>query len=235
MSFPVGFCLAVLNFFLVAVIVIAPVPTAWALTVDDIPALDEIEAPNQILRILDDANVINASTEGQISQQLGDLANTTGINTKVLTIKRIDFGQPAPEFTSELFQKWFPSAEEQANQVLIVVATEDHRTAIATGAGVKEKLPDSIASSIVQTNMLFPVQRSNFNQAVSDGISRLVAVVTGQADPGEPLVAQESAETRNYAKAEETDANSSTVLVIILLLLATVIPMVTYYWFQNQS
>jgi uncharacterized protein len=225
--------LVILHCLLVTVLVIAP--SAWALTIDDIPSLQEIEAVNPSLRVLDDANVINTSTEGQVNQQLKELADTTGISARVVTIKRIDFGQPAQEFTRELFQKWFPSAEEQANQVLIVVATEDHRTAIATGAGVKDKLPDPIATSIVDTNMLFPVQKSNYNQALTDGIRRLVAVATGQPDPGEPVVIQEPEETRNYAKAEETDTNSSTLIVIVLLVLATVIPMVTYYWLQNQS
>jgi uncharacterized protein len=208
---------------------------AWALTIDDIPAFEELVSAQQNLWVLDDANTISASTEATVGQQLADLAQQKGIEVRFVTVKRIEFGQPVQDFVDELFAKWFPDPAQQANQALILVATEDHRTAIASGERVKSILPEPIAQSIVSKNILLPVQKANYNQALLDGTKRLVAVSTGQTDPGEPIVVEESAETRNYATAEETDTNNSTIVVIVLLVLATLIPMVTYYWFQNQS
>ncbi len=205
-----------------------------ALTVDDIPLLSEVEN-GTVLWVLDDAEVLSNSTESTVTKQLEQLANAKDIQVRILAVKRIDFGQPAQEFVDQVFDKWFPTPEAKANQALILVAVEDHRTAIAVGDAVASVVPNDIMQSIVNTNMLYPVQKANYNQAVLDGTNRLVAVALGNPDPGEPVIAQESAETRNYAKAEETDANSSTLIVIVLLVLATVIPMVTYYWFQNQS
>ena len=62
------------------------------------------------------------------------------------------------------------------------------------------------------------------------------AILSGAPDPGEPVVVQESGTTSNYATAEETKKNGGISIgwVIGLLTAATVIPMVTYYWFQNQ-
>lgn len=208
--------------------------SALALTVDDIPVLSEIEN-GTVLRVLDDAEVLSNSTETTVNKELERLAQEKDIQVRILAIKRIDYGQPAQEFVQQVFDKWFPTSEAKANQALILVAVEDHRTAIALGDGVTNVVPNDIMHSIVSTNMLYPVQKANYNQAVLDGTNRLLAVALGNPDPGEPVVVQESAETRNYAKAEETDANSSTLIVIVLLVLATVIPMVTYYWFQNQS
>jgi len=207
---------------------------ALALTVDDIPVLSEVEN-GTVLRVLDDAEVLSNSTETTVTKELEKLAKEKDIQVRILAIKRIDYGQPAQEFVEQVFDKWFPTPEAKANQALILVAVEDHRTAIALGDAVASVVPKEIMQSIVNTNMLYPVQKANYNQAVLDGTNRLLAVALGNPDPGEPVVVQESAETRNYAKAEETDANSSTLIVIVLLVLATVIPMATYYWFQNQS
>jgi uncharacterized protein len=69
-----------------------------------------------------------------------------------------------------------------------LLATEDYRTAIVTGSEVKALMPDSIAASIANTNILYPAQQKQFNQALADGSDRLVAVLSGQPDPGEPVI-----------------------------------------------
>lgn len=72
---------------------------------------------------------------------------------------------------------------------------------------------------------------------MTDGINRLVAVLSGETDPGPPKVVEVALPQsgRNFKTAEETDGTSSTIVVVGLLIAATIIPMVTYFWFQNQS
>ncbi len=207
---------------------------AWALQVSDIPDLAEIKTLTEQTWVIDDSDVLSASTKSAIISKTEKLAELTGIEVHVVAIRRIDLGQPASEFTAELFDKWFPSEAEKANQVLLFMATEDHRTAIQTGAKVKEVLPDSIANSIADETMLYPARKANYNQAVNEGLARLEAVLKGNPDPGAPLLAVEESETSNYATKEETEASSSNIVVIILLILATLLPMATYYWLQTQ-
>jgi len=207
---------------------------AWALQVSDIPDLAEIEELNQQTWVIDDSDTLSPLTKSTIASKAEKLAEQTGIEAHVVAIKRIDLGQPASEFTAELFDKWFATDAEKANQVLLLIATEDHRTAIHTGAKVKAILPDSIAASIADETMLYPVRKANYNQAVNEGIGRLEAVVKGNPDPGAPLLVVEETETSNYATREETESSSSNVVVVILLILATLLPMATYYWLQNQ-
>ena len=210
------------------------VGNAWALQVSDIPSLDEIKELNGQTWVIDDSETLSNTTKNAIASKAEALAETTGLEVRVVAIKRIDLGQPAAEFTAELFDQWFPSEEAKANQVLLFLATEDHRTAIQTGAKVKELLPEAIASSIADETMLYPARKANYNQAVNEGMSRLEAVLKGNPDPGAPLLVVEETETSNYATREETEASSSTVVVVILLILATLLPMATYYWLQSQ-
>jgi uncharacterized protein len=208
--------------------------TAWALQVSDIPDLAEIKTLTEQTWVIDDSDVLSTLTKSAIASKAEKLAELTGIEVHVVAIQRIDLGQPAAEFAAELFDKWFPNESEKANQVLLLMATEDHRTAIQTGAKVKAVLPDSIANSIADETMLYPVRKANYNQAVNEGMSRLETVLKGNPDPGAPLLAVEETETSNYATREETEASSSTVVVVILLILATLLPMATYYWLQSQ-
>lgn len=208
---------------------------ALALQVSDIPDLAEIKTLTEQTWVIDDSEVLSTSTKNAIVSKAEKLAQLTGLEVHVVAIRRIDLGQPASEFAAELFDKWFPSEAEKANQVLLFMATEDHRTAIQTGAKVKEVLPDSIANSIADETMLYPARKANYNQAVNEGIARLEIVLKGNPDPGAPLLAVEETETSNYATKEETESSSSNVVVIILLILATLLPMATYYWLQTQS
>jgi len=207
---------------------------AFALQVSDIPDLAEIKTLTDQTWVIDDSEVLSALTKSTIASKAAKLAEQTGLEVHVVAIQRIDLGQPASEFAAELFDKWFPTEAEKANQVLLFLATEDHRTAIQTGSKVKEVLPESIATSIADETMLYPARKANYNQAVNEGMSRLEAVLKGNPDPGAPLLVVEESETSNYATKEETEASSSNVVVILLLILATLLPMATYYWLQGK-
>ncbi len=184
--------------------------------------------------VIDFANVISSSTEKSTTEVLEKLATETGNQVRFVTVQRIDFGQPASEFVSELFDKWFITPEQKANQTLVLLATEDHRVAIKTGANVEKLMSADISESLAAETMLFPSQKSNYNQAVSDGMNRLVAVLSGLTDPGAPVIV---AEINLSIKPSEikTEPVSAGLVVGGFLLAATVIPMLTYYWFQNQS
>ena len=122
--------------------------TAWALQVSDIPDLAELKTLTEQTWVIDDSEVLSPLTKSAIASKAEKLAESTGTEVHVVAIRRIDLGQPASEFAAELFDKWFPNEEEKANQVLLFLATEDHRTAIQTGSKVKEVLPEDIANSI---------------------------------------------------------------------------------------
>lgn len=184
--------------------------------------------------VIDFANVISSSTENATTEVLEKLATETGNQVRFVTVQRIDFGQPASEFVSELFDKWFITPEQRANQTLVLLATEDHRVAIKTGDAVNRQMSEEIVESVAAETMLYPSQKSNYNQAVTDGMNRMVAVLSGLADPGAPVIV---AETDLSIKPSEikTEPVSASLVVGGFLIAATIIPMLTYYWFQNQS
>ncbi len=188
--------------------------------------------------IVDKADVLSLSTAGKVKGTLEQLAKTTGKEVRFVTVHRLDYGDTIQTFTDKLFKKWFPNEGERANQTLIVLDNVTNTVGIQTGADVKSTLTDAIATSVTTETMQVPLRDGNkYNQAFSDAADRLVAVLSGQADPGPPVIKSAPEVGRTYLKAEETAANRDSFLIIVvgLLIAATVIPMATWWWYQNQD
>ncbi|MEM8809571.1 MAG: TPM domain-containing protein [Cyanobacteria bacterium P01_G01_bin.38] len=189
--------------------------------------------------VIDDANQITRLNEGKLSSAFNQLGDQTGNQVRVVTIHRLDYGETAQSLADKLLEEWFPTPEAQANQVVIVLDDVTNDVGMGVGDGAAQLLTPEIAESVTQETIKLPlVQGNKYNQAFLDASDRVVAVLSGQPDPGPPEATSAIANIDvegTFATAEETEANrsNSTVVVIVLLVLATVIPMATYYWYQS--
>jgi uncharacterized protein len=180
--------------------------------------------------VVDQGEVISRINEGQISSSFDDLAKKTGNEVRFVTIRRLDYGETPETFAKELFDKWFPTPEAQANQTLLVLDTVTNGTAIISGEQVKSLLTDEIAKSVAEATLAAPLRDGNkYNQAFLDASDRLVAVLSGEPDPGPPQIVDKVQVEGTFKKAEETDKGNATAWVVGLLIAATIIPMATYY------
>jgi uncharacterized protein len=181
--------------------------------------------------VIDNADTLSIANEGNLTNALKNLAKKTAQEVRMVTIRRLDFDQTIDTFIDELFSKWYPTPEDQANQTLIVLDTLTNNTAIRTGNEVKTIMPDDIANSVVEDTMGVPLRNgSKYNQAVMDAKTRLVAVLSGEADPGPPEV-KEINVAGTFTSKEDTDDRGATIWVVVLLVLATAIPMATYFFY----
>ncbi|MCM0593471.1 MAG: TPM domain-containing protein [Gloeotrichia echinulata IR180] len=219
---------------LVMIILASSLITAPALAtgVYQIPNL----VPGDKTWVVDQAEVISRFNEGKISSAFEDLAKQTGSEVRIVTVRRLDYGETPESFTKALFEKWFPTKEAQANQTLLVIDTITNGSAIITGDTVKSLLSDSIALSVASETLLLPLREGNkYNQAFLDASDRLVTVLAGKPDPGPPQITEKVQVESTFKKAGETDKGNATAWVVGLIIAATVIPMATYYIYQiNQ-
>jgi uncharacterized protein len=186
--------------------------------------------------VIDKGEVLSRLNEGRLSDILDNLAKKSGQEVRMVTIHRLDYGETPESFTNALFEKWFPTAKEQANQTLLVIDTLTNGTAIRTGETVKSVMPDDIAESVASETLLAPLRDGNkYNQALLDASDRIVAVLSGNPDPGPPAVEQTVQVAGTFKSAEETDTKNSTIWVVVILVIATVVPMATYFFYQGFS
>ncbi len=200
-------------------------PTASATNVYQIQQV----SPSDRNWVIDQAEVLSRINENKINSDLEKLAQDTGNEVRFVTIRRLDYGETPESFAKALFEKWFPSKEAQANQTLLVIDKVSNKTAIVTGDRVKSLMSDKIADSVANETLVAPLrQGEKYNQAFLDASDRLVAVLSGEPDPGPPQVAAVPLEG-SFKKADETEKGNATAWVVGLLLAATIIPMATYY------
>ncbi len=180
--------------------------------------------------VIDQGEVINRANEGQISNTFADLARNTGNQVRIVTIRRLDYGETTQSFTQALFDKWFPTTEDKANQVLLMIDVLTNQSAIATGEEVKSLLPEETAKSVASETLLVPLRDGNkYNQAFLDSADRLSKILSGEADPGPPEVNNNVSVEGNFGKVEGEERSNAIAWIVGLLVAATVIPMATYY------
>ncbi len=203
--------------------------TALATGVYDLPSLKAGSGT----WVVDQAEVISLSNEGKLNTQLAKLAQTTGDEVRIVVIRRLDYGMTIESFADELFSQWFPTDQEQTNQVLLVIDTLSNNTTLRVGTKARELLTPDIVQSITDQTVAIPLREgSKYNEALLDASERISQVISGQDDPGPPTL-QEINIDSTFTTAEETDDRSATVWVIVLLLVATAIPMATYFWYTG--
>lgn len=213
---------------------------AYALVVTPALATGVYQIPNLTAGddtwVVDQSEVISRLNEGKISGDLKDLAKQTGNEVRIVTIRRLDYGETPESFAKALFEKWFPTKEAQANQTLLLIDTVTNGTAIITGDQVKSLLSDAIAQSVATETVLVPLRNGNkYNQAFLDASDRLVTVLSGKPDPGAPVVIDKVQVEGTFKKANEAEQSNAIAWVVGLLIASTVIPMATYYIYQvNQ-
>jgi len=200
--------------------------SANATGIYDIPTVNAGEP----VWVIDDAETLSRATEIKLDGMLEDLAKSTGNEVRMLSIRRLDYDLTIDSFADQVFDQWYPTPEEQANQALLVMDTLTNRTALRAGEALNSLLTPEIAESIVKETVFMPLKNLQYNQAFVDAADRMVAVLSGEEDPGPPVVQELNIEG-TFSSAEETDDGIATIWVVILLLLATLIPMVTYFWY----
>jgi uncharacterized protein len=192
--------------------------------------LPNFDAEN--LWVVDTADAISTVNQGKLSKTFKDLANATGQEVRMVAIRRLDYGETVDSLAAEIFKDWYPNAEVQENQTLLVLDTLTNNAAIRSGTVAQGLIGAEAAQSIVDDTVGYNIRKGNkYNQAFLDAGDRLVAILSGQEDPGPPIIEDEIQTEGTFTKAEDTDQGSATIWVIGFLIVATVVPMVTYYWY----
>jgi len=186
--------------------------------------------------VIDKSEVLSRINEGKLSNRLENLAKETGNEVRIVTVRRLDYGETVESFGQALFAKWYPTPEAQANQTLVLVDTLTNNTAIITGEAVKQIMSDEIIKSVASETMAAPLRQGDkYNQAFLDGCDRIIAVISGEPDPGPPIIEEVVQIESTFTSAEETDTQNATIWVVGLLIIATVVPMATYFFYQGFS
>lgn len=216
---------------LAALVLLVPLTPAEALSVASFPD----QAPEE--RVIDSAGILSRAALAEISRQL-EAFSTERVNAHLVTVKQLDYGLSLPELGRGLLARWDTTAagdsQAQGGQLLFLIDSQTNSAAVVASADLDGRLSPDLLRSTARTTMALPIRDgARFRQASLDGSGRLLTVLQGGEDPGEPVVAQVVTAPSNVPSREETASSNAFTWVVVLLVVGTIVPMATWWVFSR--
>lgn len=210
-----------------ALLMLAPVPAALAVSAVDLPAEPPISA------VLDEADVISRSATAELERRLGDL-DADGVRAVLITVRRLDYGLGLDQLAMDLVERWSPSLDAGQELLAVLIDAQNNTAAIAVSPALSDRLPGALLRSTAMATMGLPLRDGGrYRQAGLDALDRLAVVLAGQEDPGPPRAPEVPVVQSNVPSQEETSAGNALLWVVVLLVVGSIVPMITWWVFSR--
>jgi uncharacterized protein len=125
-------------------------------------------------RVVDDAHVLSAQTQADLTAKLADLETRTGRQLVVVTLPDLQ-GDDIEDYGYQLGRAWGIGQKGQNNGVLFIVAPSERKVRIEVGYGLEPILTDALSSVILQTQVLPKFRSGDVEGGVAAGTDAIIA------------------------------------------------------------
>jgi len=164
------------------------------------PALaSEPKFPPLTGRVVDDAGVLNASTQSQLTDVLAAHERSTGQQVVVVTLDSLQ-GYTIEDYGYQLGRYWGIGQKGKNTGAILIVAPKEHKVRIEVGYGLEGTLTDAASRTIIENDILPSFKGGDFNAGILAGTTSILKVLGGDASV-QPSGAESgtSADTNNSA------------------------------------
>jgi uncharacterized protein len=211
---------------LAALLLLWPLTPALALSAADFP--DSVPGA----RVLDTAAVLSRAASSELERQL-ERFQAERVDARLVTVNQLDYGLTLPDLGRQLLARWSDPAQATA-QLLFLIDSQTGGAAVVSSADLDGQLSPSLLRSTARTTMALPIRDgARYRQASLDGTSRLLTVLQGGDDPGEPAAPTVVTAPSNVPSRQETAESNAFTWVVVLLVVGTIVPMLTWWVFSR--
>jgi uncharacterized protein len=132
-------------------------------------------------RVVDDAHVLDAATQADLTAKLAALEQQTTRQVVVVTLPTLG-GQDIEDYGNALIRKWGIGQKATNNGALFIVVPSEHKVRIEVGYGLEDTLTDALSSVILQEKVLPKFRAGDVQGGIVDGTNAIIAQLG--ADPG---------------------------------------------------
>lgn len=138
----------------------------------------EFAVPELTGRVVDQAEMLEAGAESQLTSMLASHEQATGEQVVVVTVPGLQ-GRSIEEFGVALGRTWGIGQAEEDTGALLIIARDDRRIRIEVGYGLEGRLTDA-QSSVIINSIITPAFRQNeFERGIVEGTTAMVQVLGG--------------------------------------------------------
>jgi uncharacterized protein len=154
--------------------------------------------------VTDRAAFLSPAAVSELDDRLAGYGQASG-HQIVVYIDHTTGGVPIEDWTVKAFERWKVGRKGIDDGLALFIFKDDHRLRMEVGYGLEDRVPDLLASRIINDDMVPRIRAGDADGAVRTGVARLIQTIggTGGAQPA----------------AHKTPAWVS-VLVVILILMA---------------
>jgi uncharacterized protein len=131
-------------------------------------------------RIVDQAGVIQASTQAGLESKLRDLEEKSGIQLVVATVASLD-GADVETYANGLFRFWKLGEAKKNNGVLFLVAPNERKMRIEVGYGLEGTLTDALSKVILASAVAPKFKMGDYNAGIERGVEGIIEVLSGDS------------------------------------------------------
>lgn len=189
------------------------------------------DAPPQE-RVLDTADVLSRAALGELSKALESFSGDR-VDAHLITVNRLDYGITLPQLGSQVLERWADAGADPL-QLLFLIDSQTNSAAVVVSPDLSGQLDPGLLRSTSRTTMAQPIREGGrYRQGSLDAMNRLLAVLEGGDDPGEPATADVVTQPTNIPSKEETASSNAFTWVVVLLVVGTLVPMLTWWVFSR--
>ena len=124
-------------------------------------------------RVVDDAHVLSAQTQADLTGKLAALEQKTGDQLVVVTLPDLQ-GYEIEDYGYQLGRAWGIGQKGKNNGVLFIVVPSEHKVRIEVGYGLEPVLTDALTSVILQEKVLPKFRSGDIEGGVRDGTEAVI-------------------------------------------------------------
>ncbi|SDS05713.1 uncharacterized protein SAMN05216198_1081 [Halopseudomonas litoralis] len=138
----------------------------------------ELALPQLTGRVVDQAELLSAPVEAQLTQMLAGHEQATTEQVVVVTVPDLQ-GRSIEEFGVQLGREWGIGQQDEDNGALLIVSRDDRRMRIEVGYGLEGRLTDAQSSIIINQILAPAFRQGDFEGGIIAGTEAMIQVLGG--------------------------------------------------------
>ena len=151
----------------------------------EVPAANTQAAfPTLSGRVVDEANLLTAEQEDELTGRLATLEQRTTDQLVVLTVPTLG-GRPMAEYARALGNHWGIGRAGLNNGVLLVIAQTEREVRIEVGTGLRPVLTNELAADVIDRDILPHLRAGEYYPGIAGGVEALIGALEARQQPAQ--------------------------------------------------
>ena len=144
-------------------------------------AIAEPIYPELTGRVVDEAGILSASDETELTLELANLEGLSTDQIAIVTVPSLQ-GYAIENYSIGLARKWAIGQKDKDNGVVVLVAPNDRQVRIEVGRRLEPYLTDTMAKLIIENSILPGFRRGDFAGGLKSAVRDIKDVLLGDEE-----------------------------------------------------